>query len=742
MIARMLAGYVAIFWISELDGMIHQLRLSPAWWDVVLLPALAVSIGGLVRNAATRRPIAGFAGGHALVILGAVFVEIFVGTTPPDAVPWLWPMTGVAVVCATAAWGLRWAALYGAALSTVWIVLRLLPEGGAKAVPFAVSDGLFILVGGIGVGSIAAGMIRAGREADNLAHQVARSETSAAVTKAWSDERDRLDRLVHDEVLTALALAANASEDTTLEIRQLASRTLDQVDTMADSRLPGGTLSADLWCQLAEATASQVSPRVQFDRAPLGFTEEADLPATVVEALISAMREALRNAISHASADTVQASCSLHAGADGVLARVVVSDDGVGFDASTVGMDRLGIQNSLVARMNSVGGTCVISSAPGHGTQVVLAWSSAAASLAGVPTTSGDVDAPQFPAAFSVRQLIATMWLSLFASFGIALANLETVTNPLPWLVSLATAIGFVAIAVHVGPALRLRSPAATACVILIALTSILVITNVDMDHALGWSAWHGYISQLAVAVLVVRGRPWHATAGSLALISVYVWRVIAAGTDPFATLMPFALGPIAFLIIAIVVVRTLRTIATQEAALRTRRRVAVDEAARRYVGLVQRALWAADVRAVAGPALELVASGAGPVSNKARDRAQVAERTLREALVARHLMSDELASITDDARRRGIDLDFVDSRHAQLPAEVKRTITLGLRQAVTSSAVTRVVVRLAPAGSPESATIVNDDGDGLLVMTVNPDGSSSVADTRRVTEAIEPGTP
>ncbi len=159
MIARMLAGYVAIFWISELDGMVHQLRLSPAWWDFVLLPALAVSIGGLVWNAATRRPIAAFAGGHALVILGAVFVEIFVGTTPPDAVPWLWPMTGVAVVCATAAWGLSWAALYGAALSTVWIVLRLLPEGGAKAVPFAVSDGLFILVGGIGVGSIAAGMI-------------------------------------------------------------------------------------------------------------------------------------------------------------------------------------------------------------------------------------------------------------------------------------------------------------------------------------------------------------------------------------------------------------------------------------------------------------------------------------------------------------------------------------------------------------------------------------------------------
>ncbi len=120
-------------------------------------------------------------------------------------------------------------------------------------------------------------------------------------------------------MLTALALAATASEDTTLEIRQLASRTLDQVDTMADSRLPGGTLSTDLWCQLAEATASQVSPRVQFDRAPLGFTEEADFPATVVEALISAMREALRNAISHASADTVKASCSLHAGADGVL---------------------------------------------------------------------------------------------------------------------------------------------------------------------------------------------------------------------------------------------------------------------------------------------------------------------------------------------------------------------------------------------------------------------------------------
>jgi signal transduction histidine kinase len=55
---------------------------------------------------------------------------------------------------------------------------------------------------------------------------------------------------------------------------------------------------------------------------------------------------------------------------------VTVRDDGAGFDADRLDdarrAGRLGVAQSIIGRMSGIGGTAVVDSAPGRGTEVEL----------------------------------------------------------------------------------------------------------------------------------------------------------------------------------------------------------------------------------------------------------------------------------------------------------------------------------------------------------------------------------
>ena len=85
-------------------------------------------------------------------------------------------------------------------------------------------------------------------------------------------------------------------------------------------------------------------------------------------ALVRAAREAMVNAARHSSAPVVDvyAECA----AD--LVEVFVRDRGTGFDPNAVPADRMGLRGSVVGRVERHGGTAVVRSAPGEGTEVRL----------------------------------------------------------------------------------------------------------------------------------------------------------------------------------------------------------------------------------------------------------------------------------------------------------------------------------------------------------------------------------
>lgn len=87
---------------------------------------------------------------------------------------------------------------------------------------------------------------------------------------------------------------------------------------------------------------------------------------TVDRELMRIAHEALANALRHAAADTVRVSVSL-----GSTVRLVVADDGAGFDLDAAGTTsrRMGL-TSMRERAEALGGTLVIETAPGRGTTV------------------------------------------------------------------------------------------------------------------------------------------------------------------------------------------------------------------------------------------------------------------------------------------------------------------------------------------------------------------------------------
>src|SRR5207245_7105635 len=95
-------------------------------------------------------------------------------------------------------------------------------------------------------------------------------------------------------------------------------------------------------------------------------------------ALGKATREALVNAAKHSGAPSVD----LYTEVTPASVSVFVRDRGKGFDPATVPDDRRGLQDSVHGRLTRLGGTAVVRSAPGEGTEVELALPRAEAACA------------------------------------------------------------------------------------------------------------------------------------------------------------------------------------------------------------------------------------------------------------------------------------------------------------------------------------------------------------------------
>ncbi len=348
------------------------MRLAFAWGAAIgglgLLAYAAFAVALPVEETAPhrQRPLlrrAAIRVGFALQFAGLATLLYAIG---------LAPQTGVVIVATLATIGcaLLWRAASGAlqdrdtprssvaAAARVFAGLALLGAGAALSLR---PDG----IGSAGVALIVAAAV-AGGAALLFGPSLQRARRDAQherLERIRADERAAVAARLHDSVLQTFAVIQRL-DDASPRVQGLA-RTQERE---LRAWLYGGE-QPDGPATLASALRHATEEVELMSGVAVDLVQPADAPIDDdVLALVQAAREAMMNAARHAGVKEVS-----------VLARVTadsltiyVRDRGVGFDASSVGDDRRGVRDSIVGRMQRHGGSAVVTSAAGEGTEVEL----------------------------------------------------------------------------------------------------------------------------------------------------------------------------------------------------------------------------------------------------------------------------------------------------------------------------------------------------------------------------------
>jgi hypothetical protein len=193
-------------------------------------------------------------------------------------------------------------------------------------------------------------------------------------------DRDRAEAaLLHDTILSDLALVINAPARIDGRVQ---ARLLQDITTLANPEWRDGTLRTRN-PRDAEFRNALTSFASDFQwrglRVDVTFDADAvaDLSPEVAAAALAAARACLENVLTHSGQDSAELILGMGTepvGGRGAVLTLMVVDAGIGFDPLAVPADRLGIRTSVQHRVESVGGTVRLWSAPGVGTSVLLSF--------------------------------------------------------------------------------------------------------------------------------------------------------------------------------------------------------------------------------------------------------------------------------------------------------------------------------------------------------------------------------
>ncbi|GAB3472524.1 sensor histidine kinase [Actinophytocola sediminis] len=203
-------------------------------------------------------------------------------------------------------------------------------------------------------------LLRSARRVDRLRERQVGLERAEAVASA----RRRQDReylaLLHDTASATFLMVASHGVD--VDPARVAEYARRDLAVLAASDARDGLVAVESSLRpLVDGSSLDVDAR--WDPTPF-------VPVAVALALVRAVREALLNVERHAGVAVV----ALRVAGAGAGVMVTVTDSGCGFDPDAVTGQRHGIRGSLIARMAAVDGSAVVTSAPGRGTTVRLAW--------------------------------------------------------------------------------------------------------------------------------------------------------------------------------------------------------------------------------------------------------------------------------------------------------------------------------------------------------------------------------
>jgi signal transduction histidine kinase len=183
-------------------------------------------------------------------------------------------------------------------------------------------------------------------------------------------ERQRaVARVVHDEVLATLTAASRVTGPPPPVLRAAATDALAALSSSVAAPMAGDEVAPVTECaRTIQSSLSGLPAEVRLVPADT----DATMPTLAASAFALAAAEAVRNAVHHAG--SVPQVTIRVAGAPDELLRIDIDDDGEGFDHRALPATRLGVRESIVGRVEDVGGSCVITSTRGEGSSISLRW--------------------------------------------------------------------------------------------------------------------------------------------------------------------------------------------------------------------------------------------------------------------------------------------------------------------------------------------------------------------------------
>ena len=203
--------------------------------------------------------------------------------------------------------------------------------------------------------------------------RIARDLVVERQARARAEERADMAARVHDSVLQTLALIQRRADEPQQVIQLARAQERELRCWLFDGRAPGSvdgdgtTLAAGVRLIEREVEAQHL---VAVEAVIVGDCELDD----DLSALLGAAREATVNAAKWSGVDVV----SVFAEVEPTSVSVFVRDRGRGFDPDGVPDDRKGLTESIHARMARRGGSVIVRSTPGEGTEVSLTMPRAA----------------------------------------------------------------------------------------------------------------------------------------------------------------------------------------------------------------------------------------------------------------------------------------------------------------------------------------------------------------------------
>jgi signal transduction histidine kinase len=348
------------WWLGDSSGALVVVPLAVAWWR----PLRRHEWSG--RGVEAALLLAAFAGLSELAL---------------DSHRPLTYLVFPALIWAALRFGPRGGTLAIAVLAgfTVWMTAHYVgPFASHSTTPMVLNIQLYIAVAAISTLCLAAVV----SEREKLAERLSASRSRLVETA--DTERRRLEHNLHDgaqQRLTALAVRLGIASVRVRQEPDLAAPVIEA----AEAEL---SLAIDELRELAHGLHPTVLTRLGLANAIERIAEHSpvpiellELPSTRADPVAEAtayyvLAEAVTNAQKHAQASSIRVRAAVGAR----LLHIEIVDDGVGGAAESAGSGLQGLRD----RVEAIGGTFEMNSAPGYGTRVAAA----------IPATSAPVQAP------------------------------------------------------------------------------------------------------------------------------------------------------------------------------------------------------------------------------------------------------------------------------------------------------------------------------------------------------------